>query len=54
MPEYGYIPMKSGERRFRMRLVSRPRVAFRREIFPEGTVYRAWVSWIFLKLMVKA
>jgi hypothetical protein len=35
-----------------VRLVSRPRLAYVREDFPEGMVYRLWLCWLFVKVRI--
>lgn len=46
----------SGEWRVHMKWLRRRRPIFHRVVdrFDQGTVYRFWIAWLFVKVMVKS
>ena len=53
MRDIGPITLIAG-RRYAVRLVRTPRVAYRVDRFTEGDVYHVWLAWLFIKVMVPA
>lgn len=46
--------VEPGEWRLTWRWTSNPRLGHVADVFTDGTVYRFWCAWLFVKLMVKS